>query len=618
MKKPSSPQSPNLVLTSAEFAALVRCGEEWDRIQFMNLSRLPGRLSVQEAAWLLGFKPHDIPVLVSYRLLQPMGTPPKNGEKHFSSGQLERLSREAWIEQGIPRIRGISPDPERKLCPFCAQEISGSTLIRDYQTYFDESYRALKAEVDARGKALASAHGGDNRATFERAVRVAVETRDSWIRYVEVPEINIDTARISDVWRAARETVFTQLRAKQAAPLDAMSLSPEAAAAVDAYHVERQKVLEVSQRLQALNTEITRVKERSFRADLTTLRNELTLLKATQARHAVPTATRCVEYMAEKAAKQVTEQARETARVALENYSQNVFPQYQTAINEYLDRFNADFKLDSVGPRGTRGGTVCSYSVLINNIPVDIMASSGPSFKTTLSAGDRNTLALAFFFASLDADPRLAQMTVVIDDPMTSLDEHRSLATVQEIRRLGNRVAQLIILSHSKPFLCAMWESDTSANKTALSIIRDGTGSTLAAWDVTQDCITEHDRRHQMIQAYIAGGAAAAATARDTAIALRPTLEGFIRVAYPEVFQPGCMLGNFVTICRQRIGATNQLLSQADAEELDQIVDYANRFHHNTNPNCVSAVINDQELLRYCRRTIAFTRRTAPPARPTP
>jgi wobble nucleotide-excising tRNase len=533
---------------------------------------------------------------------------------------LPHLARggEAWIEQGIPRIRGVSPEPERKLCPFCAQEISGSALIRDYQTYFDESYRALKAEVDACGKALASAHGGDNRATFERAVRVAVETRESWIRYVEIPEITFDTARVSDAWRAAREAVFTVLRAKQAAPLDAMSLSPEATAAVEAFQAERQIVLEASQRLVALNPEIAHVKERSFTADLTGLRNELSLLKATQARHAEPTASRCAEYLAEKVAKQATEQARDMAGEALENYSRTIFPRYQTALNEYLERFNAGFRLDSVSPRGTRGGTVCSYSVLINEIPVDIMASTGPSFKTTLSAGDRNTLALAFFFASLDADPSLAQMTVVIDDPMTSLDEHRSLATVQEIRRLGDRVDQLIILSHSKPFLCAMWESNASATKAALSIIRYGNGSTLAAWDVTRDCITEHDRRHQMIQTYIAGGAAAAATARYTAIALRPTLEGFIRVAYPEVFEPGCMLGNFVTICRQRVGTANQLLSQSDADELDQIVDYANRFHHNTNPNCVSALINDQELLRYCRRTIAFTRRTVPPARTTP
>ena len=99
MKTSSTSKSKNIVLTSAEFAALVRCGDEWDRIQFLNLSRLPGRLTVQESAWLLGFKAHDIPVLVCHRLLQPMGTPAQNGEKYYSATQLERLSKDfGWLD----------------------------------------------------------------------------------------------------------------------------------------------------------------------------------------------------------------------------------------------------------------------------------------------------------------------------------------------------------------------------------------------------------------------------------------------------------------------------------------------------------------------------------------
>ncbi len=91
---------------------------------------------------------------------------------------------------------------------------------------------------------------------------------------------------------------------------------------------------------------------------------------------------------------------------------------------------------------------------------------NGPSFRNTLSAGDRNTLALAFFFASLDRDPALADKIVVIDDPMTSLDEHRSLTTVHEMRQLHDRVSQMIVLSHSKPFLLGVWnDADRAASR---------------------------------------------------------------------------------------------------------------------------------------------------------
>ena len=105
MKTSSTSKSKNIVLTSAEFAALVRCGDEWDRIQFLNLSRLPGRLTTQEAAWLLGFRRHDIPILVSYRLLQPMGTPARVSEKYFPAAQLERLSRDfGWLDMATASL----------------------------------------------------------------------------------------------------------------------------------------------------------------------------------------------------------------------------------------------------------------------------------------------------------------------------------------------------------------------------------------------------------------------------------------------------------------------------------------------------------------------------------
>jgi wobble nucleotide-excising tRNase len=116
-------------------------------------------------------------------------------------------------------------------------------------------------------------------------------------------------------------------------------------------------------------------------------------------------------------------------------------------------------RLGSVASVNTRAGSSATYNVLINNVAVALTAEDGPSFRNTFSSGDRNTLALAFFFASLDQEPQLAQKIVVVDDPMTSLDEHRSLTTIQEMRQLFDRVSQMIVLSHSKAFLCALWEA---------------------------------------------------------------------------------------------------------------------------------------------------------------
>ncbi len=66
--------------------------------QFLNLRRIPARLKAEDAALLLGFSPHEIPILVARGLLKPLGNPPLTGVKYFSSHSLEELRRdEKWL-----------------------------------------------------------------------------------------------------------------------------------------------------------------------------------------------------------------------------------------------------------------------------------------------------------------------------------------------------------------------------------------------------------------------------------------------------------------------------------------------------------------------------------------
>ena len=522
---------------------------------------------------------------------------------------IRKLGRggEAWVSDGMNRIAGASADAGHSVCPFCEQDMDGLPVLQHYQAYFSEAYQALRAAITEMGQAVSAAHSGEINAAFERGVRVLSQGREFWRAFLDVPEVGLDTAAVARDWNAAREGVLATLRAKLAAPLDAMALPPETVAAIEAYDLHRAQVAALSAAFTAINPGIALVKEQAAVANLAAAQADVAQLRRVQTRYSERIAHACQVYLDEKAAKAATEAARRQARAALDNYRQNIFPAYEAAINFYLGRFNAGFRLQSVEPVNSRTGSSCSYNVLINNVAVALTAAEGPSFRTTLSAGDRNTLALAFFFASMDQDPELAQKIVVIDDPMTSLDEHRSLTTVQQMRALLARVSQMIVLSHSKPFLCRLWEGADPVERSAMLICRDGEGSTLAVWDVNQDCITEHDRRHEMVRGYLQ--AANPAVERQVASALRPILESFMRVAYPATFPPGTMLGQWLGICEQRLGTPRQVLGQHDIAELRALLDYANQFHHDANQAWETAAINDQELLDNCRRVMAFTQR---------
>jgi wobble nucleotide-excising tRNase len=353
-------------------------------------------------------------------------------------------------------------------------------MIQQYRAYFSDEYAALKRQLADLVVAVNRSHGDDVPAAFERAVRVAVDRRQYWSRFCHVEAFALDTAVVGRDWRAAREAVVAQLTGKQAAPLERVAVSAATRAFVASYEAHRNTIATINQTLLEANRAVRVAKERAAAGNSSTLASDLARLKAVKARYEPATATRCDEYLRERAGKEATEQQRDEARAALEAYRTQVFPGYQTAINLYLARFAADFRLDSVTYANTRGGPTCSYNVLINNSPVLVggadPAPGQPSFRNTLSAGDRNTLVLAFFFASLDQDPRLANKVVVVDDPISSLDEHRTFTTVQEIRRLAERASQVIVLSHNKPFLCRLWEGADDNTRAAFEVVRDAVG----------------------------------------------------------------------------------------------------------------------------------------------
>ncbi len=70
-----------------------------DQHRFLTLlGQSPARLTAEQAAWVLNCQAHDVPILVSNRLLRPLGNPPPNGVKFFSTADVLELSRDrAWL-----------------------------------------------------------------------------------------------------------------------------------------------------------------------------------------------------------------------------------------------------------------------------------------------------------------------------------------------------------------------------------------------------------------------------------------------------------------------------------------------------------------------------------------
>ena len=67
--------------------------------RFLNLlGHLPSRLTAEQAAWVINCQLHDIPALVSAKLLKPLGNPPANGIKYFATADILESSKDRnWL-----------------------------------------------------------------------------------------------------------------------------------------------------------------------------------------------------------------------------------------------------------------------------------------------------------------------------------------------------------------------------------------------------------------------------------------------------------------------------------------------------------------------------------------
>ena len=513
---------------------------------------------------------------------------------------------EPWVADGFRR----SVVGDDGICPFCGQGLDGLDLIDHYRAYFSEGYAQLKQDVADMVDLIDCNHADGAQVAFERAVGKARLTEQFWTDYIEVPKIDIDTAAIALSWEAARETVTELLQAKQASPLERLALDDDALKTIESYNTHRRAIRDINKDLTASNEVIRGVKIQAEATKIEEIHAELAKLKAIKARFSDEIAPLCEDYIREKEAKDRTETARDEARKALEEYRANVFPELQIGVNKYLQDFNAGFRIDSLVPAnlGSGSGSTCTYNLVINNTPIAVKSAKipegEPSFRSSLSAGDRNTLALALFFSSLDQNPNLANTAVVIDDPISSLDDHRSLVTAQAVRELAKRAGQVIVLSHSKHFLCDVWSLADRKECLSMEIAQMGDKSTIRAWNVSQDAITEHDKRHKLLQEYADNQSG---DKRKVAEAIRPHLEGFLRVACPGYFPPEQLLGPFLGGCRDKVGRPDEVLNEGEIQELDHLKEYANRFHHDSIPAWQTEEINATELRGFVDRTLAFT-----------
>ncbi len=504
---------------------------------------------------------------------------------------------QTWLAEGLRYVA-------HEECPFCGQGIGGSELIQAYRSFFSREYHALRDEVNQLSSGVERSIGDRVSTAIDQTVLHNNNSLEFWREYCEVETPTApDVGSAATIMAALRQSAQALLQTKAGVPLDAVAPDENFTQVLNGFEALRAGLGTYNAGVAAANTVINTRKRQAQVANVRDLQDGLAVLRAQRARHTDDGRNLCAIENRLQNDKTALDEEKEAVKQRLDAHTAQVIAQYGEAINRYLDRINAAFRITTPTHTYRGGPPSTSYQIVINQNAVDLgdatTPADRPSFKNTLSAGDRSTLALAFFLAQLEQDADRANKVVVFDDPFASMDSFRRTHTVNQILRCGEGCAQVIVLSHEASFLGLLWSRIAPADRKALQLARIGEeNTTIVGWDVDRALQARYKADIDTLQRFYADGEG---ERMNVIQKIRPVLEGFCRTLYPAQFCEQDMMGAIIGKIRAA-GAAFPLRNIVD--DLDDLNQYCRRYHHADNPNAATELIDDAELQDYVRRTL--------------
>ena len=526
-------------------------------------------------------------------------------KRHLVTHNMGRDGRN-WISEGLQFATGDA-------CPFCDQDIEGLPLIGAYRSVFSKKYKRLKALIRTCQRDIEQ-HFGERE--IGRLAKLSERNRaatEFWKEYCDIePDDLTLPANTLEAIRELRRGAKQLLDRKSRSPLEAIQMNqPTFRSAADVYRRAETEVTALAIRIAAANELIDRLKGTVRSLDVPGAKAKLSRLKAVKRRHRPPVRKDCAKLGRLASEKQDLERKKTQLREELNNYTLHAMKPFEERINRYLQYFRTGFRIRNTEHTYPGGQPASRYELVINNKTVDLgdgrTPNMIPSFKNTLSSGDRSALALAFFLSSIEGEPSLSKKTVVFDDPFNSQDSFRRSRTINTITRFSRRCAQVITLSHDPHFLQEIWQKAPAAQRAALELVdRRSVGTKIVKLDIDKECETAMagDLRDLEAFAFYNDG-----NPTDIKRKLRPILEKHLRVAYSTSFTSTKLTLGKMTEMIRKGGPTHPAASLL--ERLDDINDYSRTSHHGEHPLSTSSTrVDPDELLPYVQDALQIVHGT--------
>lgn len=461
---------------------------------------------------------------------------------------------ERWIKFGLDHSTDGS-------CSLCGQDTRQSDLFAAYQTYFSEAFAELSKDRD---KAIASIDGLLNNDALTELMLQNAEDGNFWLKVCDLPKLPLASMGQIGAAVTGLTALHEVLMGKVAAPLEALSLGARQAEIEACF----EDIAAYNAAIESCNIAIEAAKLAASTANL--LKEEETFAKwrALAERQSEPVKSAAEAFAAGETRRLAIPEEKKAAQTALTDYAKRTMSTRQQQINELLSDFGASFQIVDAKAnfKGREPNTDYAISVGGRKIEAGEKSDNAPSFKTVLSAGDKSTLALAFFITQVRADPGIANAVVTFDDPFNSQDMTRQVETAGQIRAIAGLCCQTIVLSHDPRFLLQIEKDVRDLQTRTFQLQCDDAGfGRLSPWSATDELKPLYLRQFEMIRAYASQGVLLpGATLSSVKQAIRPFLEDYLKLRFPTRFVNGEQISAMAKAIKDA-GIDDPLHASADA-----------------------------------------------------
>lgn len=526
----------------------------------------------------------------------------KRVEAHISKCRGDGVSN--WISDGVTHISGDR-------CPFCGDSLDRNELVQAYDTYFGDVYRELKAEVPIVESEVESLFG-ETAGTTIRSIAAENGARWAfWKGYISGNSPSLDVAKMQERYATVLGTLNALLKNKRLNPLEAILL-PQSFQDTRAEIYQMVTLLaDYNSSVDEINARIKQKKIDTAASDIDQKAKELDLLILCKERHCAASDKLCSEYSVLLAKKEGLEAQKESKRKLLNAHNASVFGKYEKRINELLCNFGAGFRIGNAKGEYPGGKPSSNFNIVINGTSVALGKADSdlgmPSFRNTLSSGDKSALAFCFFVAQAEADPDISKKIVVFDDPFTSQDSSRRTTTQFVIRSFVSKAVQVVVFSHEAHFLHGMTDGIPQDDCKALLFDRDGlAGTKIEAADLAIILQADHFRNHHVLTKY---RDQRSGDKKDVLRCIRPYLEHYLRVKFPDDCLCNEYLGDYVAKISAAAPPSDLCHAKSELPELGQLNNYSRQHHHGDGSLNHAVPIQSSELDAMVIRTLEVVKR---------